>query len=82
MVDAPAVRGVNKVAFQKTIQLIYYNRRHTRIIKRGWTCECYETVKGNYRPPINVRFWGVKQTCRFEGTMSANDPKRTLDGKP
>jgi hypothetical protein len=36
MVDAPAVRGESKVAFQKKIRLNYYNGRHTRIIKRGW----------------------------------------------
>ena len=26
----------------------------------------------------NVRFWGVKQTSRLSGLMSANDPKRTF----
>ena len=27
---------------------------------------------------IDVRFWGVKRTCRFALHMSAYDPKRTL----
>ena len=33
MVDVPALRGVNKIALQKAIQLIYYKCSHIRLIK-------------------------------------------------
>ena len=65
----PALRGVNEVALQKAIQLIYYNCSHIRIIKMRMDLR----RAGRKECPL----LGVKRTCRFALQMSAFDPKRT-----
>ena len=73
MVDAPALRGVNKVALQKAIQLICYNCSYIRTIKNvdglaSAMKHSNETIVGR-----DVRYWHLAKfptdalNVRFQG---------------